>query len=231
MAGVGGVAFEHHQLLVVEDQIGALVVFREHGQGIIEFGRQPPGRHVAGGGREAELHQPQHRRRQGIAHTSDGAHRSAPHDSMEDLRIHADHQAEVGVAAGDVFGRIGERGCAAKLLEANEVRKLRPQVEKQWSLRLEAVIGAVVDHGREAGGRPQDAGKMVPLRRGRSAPGEHPGDHHQPRRADLPRMGRVLGGTLRILSSGAHDHGNPGLHEAGHALLPLPIGQQWPVAH
>lgn len=63
------------------------------------------------------------------------------------MRVHADHQGERLVVAGDVFGGIAERGRATEFLEANEVGVIGTQREEQISAGLVAVVRAVVDDG------------------------------------------------------------------------------------
>ena len=72
---------------------------------------------------------------------------------------------------------------------------------------------------------------MVLLRDGRAAARQHARNHHQARRADLLRMGRMGRGKGRVHRPRAHDHRQPGLHEPFHPFHPLRIRQQRPVAH
>jgi hypothetical protein len=68
---------------------------------------------------------------------------------MEDIGIDADHQQNIIISRGDVFGRIAQVIVTAELLEADKVREILAQVEEQIGARGKAVIGAVIDDRRQ----------------------------------------------------------------------------------
>ena len=72
---------------------------------------------------------------------------------------------------------------------------------------------------------------MMTLGRGGSASGEHPRNHHQPRRSSLGGMRCMGRGSGGVLGTGADNHGDPGVGQPPHPFLPLGISQQRPVAH
>src|SRR6056297_2437348 len=115
------VALEHHQILVVEDKVGPLVESGEYLQSLIQLPSKSAGFRVAGRSPLAKVDQSQHLFGQCIANTSDCTDGAAADKSVEDLGIDTDHQSQLGVAAGDVLGRVGERLCTAEFFEAHEV--------------------------------------------------------------------------------------------------------------
>ncbi len=91
----------------------------------------------------------QHLARQHVADAGDRAGRAAVDEAVKDLRVDADHQRQGGILAGYVLRRIAQRGCAAELLEADKMGMALPQREEQIGAGLVAIVGAVVDHGRQ----------------------------------------------------------------------------------
>ena len=81
----------------------------------------PPGGFIAGHGAFAEFEIVQHFCGEAVAEAGDGAARTAIYKTVKNLRVHAGHQHEVIIVAGDVLGSIAEGIRPAKFLEANEV--------------------------------------------------------------------------------------------------------------
>jgi hypothetical protein len=101
--------------------------------------------------------------REAVADAGDRADGAAAQEPVEHLRVDADQQEQVVVGVGDVLGRAGEGIGAAELLEADEVAVVAAQLEEERRSRLEAVVGAVVDHGGEVGRGAEDAADVVAL--------------------------------------------------------------------
>jgi len=72
---------------------------------------------------------------------------------------------------------------------------------------------------------------MPPLGGRRRAPGKHPRDHHQPRRAHLSGVGGMGRGEPGVHRPGADDDGDPRRDEPSHTLLSLLVAEQRPLPH
>ncbi len=222
---------EHHQRLVVEDEIGPLVEGGEDAEGLVELQGEAAGLDVTGGRAPAQRHQPQHRPGQGVADPSDRADGAAADKAVEDLRVDAHHEGEVGIARGDEAGGVAQRLGAAKLLESDEVLVVSSQVSKEIGAGLEAVVGAVVDHRGEIAAGRKHLFKVGLLSCSGAATREEAGDDHQPHRPHLAGMGSMAGSEPRVLGTGADDDRDPRLDKEADAGLPVLVGEQRPVAH
>ena len=128
------VAEQHEQILVVQHQVRPFVETGQLGESIFQFSRQSPGFDVTGSGPFAKRDQVQHFAGQAVADPGDRADRATANESMTHLRIDADHQQDVAVGMSDVLGGVAQRIRAAEFLEADEIRKLAPQIEEQVTL-------------------------------------------------------------------------------------------------
>ena len=64
---------------------------------------------------------------------------------MKNLSVDPDHQSEVRIPAGNVFGRIAEGIGTAEFLESDQIRMVLAQGEEQIRVGLEPVVGTVVN--------------------------------------------------------------------------------------
>ena len=110
-----------------------------------------------------------------------------------------------GPARRDVLGRIVEGYRATELLEPDQVVELPGQIEKQLGLRLEAVVGAVVDDGGKFAAGAQHRGEVRALGGGRSCPRKHPRNDHEAGGANFPGMTRQGSGAGGALGAGPDD--------------------------
>ena len=228
---VRGVPLEHHQRLIVEDEIGSFVEGGEDAEGLVELEGEAAGLDVAAGRALAQRYQPQHRPRQRVADPGDGADSAAADKAVEHLRVDADHEGEVGITRGDEAGGVAQRFGATKLFEADEVLMVPSQVGEQLGAGLEAVVGAVVDHGGEIAAGREHLREVGFLGRRRAAAREKARDHHQAHGPDLAGVGRMGSSGPRALGTGADDDRHACLDEEPDAGLPLLVGQQRPVSH
>ncbi len=173
----------------------------------------------------------QHFTRQGVADAGDGTGGVAVDEAMHHLGIDADHQGHVIVLGGDVFGGVAQVGATAELLETDQVGVCAAQFEEQVGAGGKAVVGAVVDHGRQLRCRGENGREVVFLRDQRGAAAKHAGDDHQPGGANLGRVGGMRHRLAGVHRASADDGRDAGAHQACHAFLALGLGQQRPVAH
>mgnify|MGYP000312497449 CR=1 FL=1 len=117
---VSGVAFEDHELLVVEDKVGAFVKGGKNGEGFGEFERVATGLGVSFGRGFAEPDEAEDFFGKGIANAGDGAGRSAVDKAVINLGIDSGHEDERFILAGDVFGSVAEGIGTAEFLKADE---------------------------------------------------------------------------------------------------------------
>ena len=82
---------------------------------------------------------------------------------------------------------------------------LGAQGEEQVGLGFEAVVGAVVDHGRQVGRGRKHRLEMVALRHERGSARQDARDEHQAAGADLLRVGGMRHGARGIDRAGADD--------------------------
>ena len=228
---VGGVPLEHHQRLVVEDEIGPFVEGGEDAEGLVELQREAARLDVTGGRAPAQRHQPQHRPGEGVADPGDRADGAAADEAVEDLRVDAHHEGEVRITRGDELGGVAQRLGAAKLLESDEVLVVPSQLSKEISAGLEAVVGAVVDHRGEIAAGRKHLFKVGFLSCSGAPAREEAGNDHQPHGPHLAGVGCMAGSDPRVLGTGADDDRHPRLDEEADARLPLLVGEQRPVAH
>ena len=111
----------------------------------------------------AQGNQMQNFLRQTVTNTSDRADSATVDESVKDLSVHSDHQQHIIAVMSDMFGRVTERIGTAEFLEANEIRKLAPQIEKEIGSGFESVIRTVVNDGRQIRSSTQHARKVRTL--------------------------------------------------------------------
>lgn len=229
--GVFGVAFEDHEFLVVEDEVRSFVEGGEDVKGIVEFFAETGRDGIASGSRGAKFDKAEDLLRQGIADPGDGSDRTAVDKAVKDLRVDADHEGEIGIAARDVFGGVAERFGSAEFFETDEVGVILPEVKKEIGFRFKSVVGAVVDHCREISSGIENVGEVSALRGRRRSPGHDAGNDHETGGPDFTGVGGMSGGEARILCAGSDDDGDSAFDESGDARLPLGVRQERPVSH
>ena len=119
------IAFEHHQLFVEENEVGAFIKLREHGESFRKFQCVATIGDVALRSGYAEFDETQDLGGQRGADSRDRTRGTAVDEAMIDLRINASHQDDGRIFAGDVFGCITERRRAAEFFEADKRGKFR----------------------------------------------------------------------------------------------------------
>ena len=114
----------------------------------------------------AESHECQDLFRNAIPDPSNCPAGATVNKSMKHLRVDTRHQHDIIVSAGNVLARITQRGCASELFEADQIRKLRSQVEEKVGFGFEAIVGTVVDDGRKFWRCRKNSREMIALRGG-----------------------------------------------------------------
>ena len=173
----------------------------------------------------------QHLLGQHVADAGDGTGCPAVDKTVEHLGVHTHHEGERGIAPGDVFGGIAERGGAAKFLEAHEVGIFAVQFKEQVGLGFVAVVGAVVDDGGQVHRRLEHAFKVGPLGcKGRAARKNARNDHEAacPHLLGMSGKGSCAG---RILRTGADNYRHLGLYQTLHPFHAFFIRKQRPIPH
>jgi hypothetical protein len=112
---------------------------------------------------------------------------------------------------------------AAELLEADQIRMVLAQREEQVRTGFEAVVGTVVDHGRQVLGGRQDRAEVGLLRNCRRATRQHARDHHQASGANFGSMASMGYGALGVDRAGADDDSQACLDQSRDPLLALRI--------
>jgi hypothetical protein len=146
---VGGVSFENHELFVVEDEVRAFVEGGEDGEGFGKFEGVTTVLSVPLCGGFTEFNESEDFLWKSIANTGDGSGCAAIHEAVVDLGVDTSHEDEGVVGAGDVFGGVAQRVCSTKFLKADERGKCFTKGEEEVGFCFEAVVGGVVDDGRE----------------------------------------------------------------------------------
>ena len=144
---------------------------------------------------------------------------------MEDLRIHAHHQGHGRILTGDMFGGIAQRGGPAKLLEADQMRVAFMQIKEQVGACFKAVIGAVIDDGRQINGGFQHGFEMRALGCNRGTTRQNTRNDHQAAGSDFFGMGGQGAGPLRVLGACTDNHRHTGFQQSLDALHALLVGQ------
>ncbi|MNN49983.1 hypothetical protein D3C81_1645450 [compost metagenome] len=118
-----------------------------------------------------------------------------------------------------------------EFLEANQVRELATQFEKQVRTSGEAIVRAVVDNRWQRRGSLQDGREVSFLGRRRCAAGQYARNNHQTMGADFGGVGGMRHGFFSVHGAGADDSRYAGSDQTSHAFLTLGFGQQRPVTH
>ena len=156
-------AFKHHQVLVIQNQVRTFVKTGKHGKRLVQLRREAVSLVIAVCCPFRQLNQPEDLARQRIAHPGNGSFCAAPDETMNDLCIDTHHQGQIIPAASDVFRCVGQGIRAAEFLEADEVGIFPLQVEKQFGPGFKSVIRAVINHGRHIACCFKDGGEVIAL--------------------------------------------------------------------
>ena len=228
---VGGMPFENHEFLVVENEVGAFVEGREDGKGFREFEGPTAVLLVSSRGGFAEFNEAKDLLWQGVADAGDRSGRSAVDKAVIDLGIDSRHEDERFVDAGDVLGSVAQGTRSPEFLEADEGGEFAAEGKEEIGFGFEAVVGRVVNDGREVTSRLQDLTKVVALGSGGTSPREDPRNDHEAIGPHFAGVGRMGGRDGRVLRSRPNDRRDSCFDEAANALHALLIGQQGPIAH
>lgn len=160
---VGGVAFEDHEFLVIEDEVGAFVEGGKDGKGFRKFEGVAAGLGVTFGCCFAEFDEAEDFFWKGIADAGDGSGGSAVDEAVVNLGIDSGHQDEGVVHAGDVFGGVAEGVGSTKFLESDEGRELVAEREEEVGLGFETVVGGIINNGGEVSSGLEDFAEVMNL--------------------------------------------------------------------
>lgn len=228
---VSRVAFEDHEFLVVEDEVGAFVEGGKNGESFGEFEGIPAGLRVAFGSGFAELDEAENFFRKCITDTGDGSGGTTVNEAVVDLGIDAGHQDERIVLARDVFGGVAERVGSTKFLEPDERREFLAKGEEKIGFGFETVVGRVVNDGGEFTSGFENFAEVMDLRCGRASTAQNAGNDHETIGTHFAGVGGVGRGDGGVLRAGAYHGGDASLDESLDSFHALLIGEEGPVAH
>mgnify|MGYP006863237703 CR=1 FL=1 len=166
---VSRVAFEDHEFLVVEDEVGAFVETREHLDRFFEFFGVALGAGITFCCALAKLDVAEGFDGKSISHSGYRTSGFAVDEAVVDLGVDANHKSEFWISTGDVFGSVGEGVSSAEFFEANEIGMFRSQLKEEVSLGFVAVVRAVINDGWEVCASGEDSGEVIALSSGRKA--------------------------------------------------------------
>ena len=166
----------------------------------------------------------QHLARQHVADPGDRARGAAIDEAVKHLRVDADHQRQRRVLARDVLGRVAQRGRAAELLEADEMRMAARGASKNRSAGSRSRNRGCCrsPHGRSTAGLEHRRRNARAARAATMPRDSTRGMIIRPCRAAPLGMRRESGRARRVLRARADDDRHAGRHQlldAFHALL------------